>query len=70
MPGIKWICHGVGCPSKHRCYLALAGPAPDRSWASYDEIRDDGNPCGFFWDVSEDDSAADNGFLLDGRKDD
>lgn len=69
MPDIS-MCHGVGCPSKHRCYRALASPDPvHQSWAAYDELRDNGNPCNFYWDVSDDDSVEDNGFTLDAKGD-
>lgn len=59
------MCKGFNCPSKTRCYRALASPDPiAQSWAAYDELRDDGNVCPYFWDVSDDDSPSDNGFSL------
>ena len=49
----------------------MASPDPvAQSWAAYDELRDDANPCAFFWDVSHDDDISDNGFPLVNGKDD
>lgn len=64
MPDLT-MCRGKGCPSLHKCYRCIAAPNPQyQSYADFDIVRGENGICKYFWDVSQDDDIADNGFNL------